>query len=61
MVAGLAVTIGWYLAGNPWVIEAVPGYLSCLVVMVVISLLTSHSPDEQVKAAYFESLETGEQ
>jgi SSS family solute:Na+ symporter len=56
MLTGGVMTIGWYLAGNPFVMEAVPGYLACLVVMIPASLLTSHAPDEQVKAAYFEEL-----
>ncbi|MBU0517047.1 MAG: sodium:solute symporter family protein [Proteobacteria bacterium] len=58
MIAGGVVTVGWHLAGNPGVMEAVPGYLSCLVALVAVSLLTAHAPDEQVKAAYFEPLET---
>ena len=60
MITGAVVNVVWYLAGNPWVMEAIPAYLSCLVVMVVVSLLTEHAPDEQVKAAYFEALETDE-
>ncbi|MCF8043416.1 MAG: sodium:solute symporter family protein [Desulfarculaceae bacterium] len=57
MIAGGAVTICWHLAGNPYVMGAVPGYLSSLAVLVVTSLLTRHSPGEQVKAAYFHPLE----
>ncbi|MCK4245545.1 MAG: sodium:solute symporter family protein, partial [Candidatus Omnitrophica bacterium] len=57
MVAGGVVTLVWHLAGNPVVIKAVAGYASALVALVVVSLLTSHSPDEQVKAAYFEHLD----
>ncbi len=53
MIAGVVVTIGWNMAGNPLVMQAVPGYLSSLVVMIVVSLLTSHAADEQVKALYF--------
>lgn len=56
MLAGCLITVGWYMAGNSWVIEAVAGYLASLVVLVVVSLLTSHAPDEQVKAVYFEPL-----
>lgn len=56
MVAGIVVTLLWDKLGNPYVIEAVAGYISSLVVLLLVSLLTSHSPDEQVKAAYFEPL-----
>lgn len=57
MIAGPVVTAGWYLAGNPWIMEAVPGYLASLIGVVVGSLLTRHAPDEQVKAIYFEDLD----
>jgi len=53
MVTGVVVTIGWNIAGNPFVIQAVPGYLSSLVATVVVSLLTSHAADEQIGALYF--------
>ena len=53
MIAGVVVTIGWHVAGNPFVMQAVPGYISSLVVMVLVSLLTSHAADEQVRALYF--------
>ncbi len=53
MIAGVVVTIGWNMAENPFVMQAVPGYLSSLVVMIVVSLLTSHAADEHVKALYF--------
>jgi len=60
MIVGGVVTIVWHIAGNPWIMQAVPGYLSCLVALVLVSLLTSHAPDEQVKAAYFEPLDVKE-
>lgn len=53
MIAGVVVTIAWNIAGNPLVMQAVPGYISSLVVMIVVSLLTSHAADEQVRALYF--------
>ena len=53
MIAGVVVTIGWNMAGNPLVMQAVPGYISSLVVTVLVSRLTSHAADEQVKALYF--------
>lgn len=56
MVAGIVITLLWDKLGNPYVIEAVAGYISSLVVLLLVSLLTSHSPDEKVKAAYFEPL-----
>ena len=61
MAAGGLITMGWYMAGNPGgIIEAVPGYLSSLIVLIIVSLLTEHAPDEQVKAAYFEELDTSD-
>lgn len=60
MLAGGLVTVGWSAAGNPWMPEAVPGYLASLFVLVVVSLLTRHAPDEQVRAAYFEPLDVEE-
>lgn len=59
-LAGCLVTVGWYMAGNPWIIEAVAGYLVSLVVLVVVSLLSSHAPNEQIKAVYFEALDVSE-
>jgi SSS family solute:Na+ symporter len=52
MITGVLVTVGWNIAGNPFVIQAVPGYLSSLVAIIVVSLLTSHAADEQVEALY---------
>lgn len=60
MVAGITVTLFWDVLGNPYIIEGVAGYVSSLLVLIAVSLLTSHSPDEQVKAAYFEPLKTEE-
>ena len=57
MLAGGAVTLAWSLAGNPWVMEAVPGYLSSLTTVVLVSLLTRHASDEQIKAVFFEDLD----
>ena len=53
MIVGVVVTIGWHVAGNPFVMQAVPGYLSSLVVIIVVSLLTSHAADEKTKPLYF--------
>lgn len=60
MLAGCLITVGWHMAGSPWIIEAVAGYLASLVVLVVVSLLSSHAPDEQIKAVYFEPLDVKE-
>ncbi|MCE5242231.1 MAG: sodium:solute symporter family protein [Syntrophobacteraceae bacterium] len=57
MLSGSLVTVLWHLAGSPWIFEAVPGYITSLVVLVGVSLCTRHAPDEQVKAAYFEELD----
>ncbi len=51
----LMMSIGVYY-GSPYVPEAVAGYVSSLLVLVAVSLATGHSPDEQVKAAYFDPL-----
>ena len=56
MVTGVVVTLLWDKMGNPYVIEAVAGYISSLVVLLLVSCITSHAPDEQVKAAYFSPL-----
>ena len=56
MTAGLVITIGWRLIGSPWIMEAVFGYLACLIVMVVVSLLTQHAPDEKPAGLYYDSL-----
>jgi SSS family solute:Na+ symporter len=56
MIAGGLVTYVWEKLENPFVIEAVAGYLASLAVLVVVSFLTKHAADEQVKAAYFEPL-----
>lgn len=57
MIAGVVVTAGWYIAGTPWVMEAVPGYLASFAAVTIGSLLTRHAPDEQVRAVYFEDLD----
>jgi SSS family solute:Na+ symporter len=57
MIAGISVTVGWYILGNPYGIEGVAGYGASLVTLILVSLMTDHAPDEQVKAAYFEPLE----
>lgn len=56
MITGITVTIAWDILGSPYVIEAVAGYVSSLFVLLAVSLVTAHSPDEQVTAAYFEPL-----
>lgn len=56
MVAGIVITLLWDMIGSPYVIEGVAGYVASLLVLVVVSFMTSHSPDEQVTAAYFEPL-----
>jgi SSS family solute:Na+ symporter len=56
MVTGVVITLLWDTMENPYVIEAVAGYISSFVVLLVVSFLTSHALDEQVKAAYTEPL-----
>lgn len=59
MVSGALVTVGWNMAGNPLgIIDGVAGYVASLFFLIVVSLATKHSPDEQVVAAYFYQLDT---
>lgn len=52
-VGALAATLLWRIAGQPFGIhEIAPGLVASAVLLVVVSLLTSHSRDEQV-TAYF--------
>lgn len=52
-VGALAATLLWRLAGQPFGLhEIAPGLVASAVLLVVVSLLTSHSRDEQV-TAYF--------
>jgi solute:Na+ symporter, SSS family len=58
MVLGLAVTIGWEMAGNPYGLpEIVPGYLAGFLALILGSLLSKHAPGEQVKAIWRDGLE----
>ncbi len=59
LVAGRKVgfwnTVGTIVATSCGAVTFI-GFVSCLVVMIVVSLMTKHASDEQVKAAYFEDL-----
>ncbi len=57
MISGGLVTFLWHLAGITFVMEALAGYGISLLTTVVFSLLSSHAPDEQVKAPFFEELD----
>lgn len=54
VIGSLAVAIIWTITGNPFGIhEIAPGLLSSIVLLVVVSLFTKHSSDEQVEAYFF--------
>lgn len=59
MMAGLLTSIlffCFYSTQSIW--PSVWGYACCLVVTITVSLLTSHAADEQVKAVFFQDLDT---
>lgn len=52
-IGALVVSLGWRLAGTPFGIhEIAPGLLASIVLLIVVSLATSHSEEETV-TAYF--------
>jgi SSS family solute:Na+ symporter len=53
MILGVLVTIIWEIADNPLGMQAIPGYIASLVAIIVVSLFTSHAPEEKVEALYF--------
>ena len=57
MLAGGLVTLVWHLLSDPFLLEAVAGYLSSLAATLAVSLLTRHAPDEQIKAIFFEDID----
>lgn len=59
MILAMVVTLLWpYLGVN--LDPVFPGMLTCLVALVVVSLATSHSPEECPRAVYWEDLPTAE-
>lgn len=59
MVAGLLTSIIFFLCySTQSVWPSVSGYACSLVVTITVSVLTSHADDEQVKAVFFQSLDT---
>lgn len=53
-VVSLLFAIAWKLIGNPFGLhEIVPGIMVSFLVLVIVSLLTKHSEDEEVIAYYF--------
>jgi SSS family solute:Na+ symporter len=60
MISGGLVTILWYLAGNPLVMESLAGYTASLTATLVFSLLSAHAADEQVRAPFFQELDVTE-
>ncbi len=55
MVVACAVTLLWPLLGTD-IDEVFPGFIASLVLLVGVSLATSHSAAENVKAVYWEDL-----
>lgn len=51
MLAGGGSAVAWAIADNPWNLDIAPSYMGWLVglpVLVIVSLLTDHSPDEDI-------------
>lgn len=59
MAAGGLITVGLSVAGYDYH-TAIYGYAGSLLVLVSVSLMTRHADDEQVRAAFFEPLETAD-
>ncbi|MFD2629640.1 sodium:solute symporter family protein [Oceanobacillus kapialis] len=54
VIGSLVVAVAWSLLGKPFGLhEIIPGMLASFTILVVVSLLTKHSSDEQVKAYFF--------
>lgn len=55
LIASLIVTTVWNFMGQPFgVHEIAPGLITSFAVLIVVSLLTTHSEDEVVTAYYFD-------
>ncbi len=59
MLSAIAVTVIWPFLGTG-IDPVFPGMLVCLVAIVVVSLMTRHSPNECPRAVYWEDLPTAE-
>ncbi|KKB36184.1 sodium:solute symporter family protein [Bacillus thermotolerans] len=55
MLAGAAATIIWPFFGTG-LDEVVPGFIASLSALIIVTLLTKHSPKESVKAVFWEDL-----
>ncbi|MEC5423367.1 sodium:solute symporter family protein [Virgibacillus sp. C22-A2] len=54
VVGSLLVAIIWTVAGNPFGLhEIAPGLLASIILLIVVSLATNHSSEEQVEAYFF--------
>ncbi|WP_404458836.1 sodium:solute symporter [Oceanobacillus kapialis] len=54
VIGSLVVAVAWSLLRKPFGLhEIIPGMLASFTILVVVSLLTKHSSDEQVKAYFF--------
>lgn len=60
MISGGLVTFLWHIAGPDFIMDAVAGYGISLFSTVLVSLLSRHAPDEQVRALFFEELDVRE-
>ena len=59
-VGSVAVALAWNLAGQPFgVHEIAPGLVTSAVLLGAVSILTSHSPDEEV-VAYYQAFKRGD-
>lgn len=59
MLSAIVVTVIWPLVGTG-IDPVIPGMLTCLIVLVVVSTMTRHSPQECPRAVYWEDLPTAE-
>lgn len=54
IIGSLVVTLAWNLAGKPFGIhEILPGLITSFILLVVVSLLTKHSQEEEVVSYYY--------
>jgi SSS family solute:Na+ symporter len=58
MVAGLLTTMVLYFYSGQSIWPSAWGYACSLAVTIAVSILTAHADDEQVKALYFQMLDT---
>lgn len=57
MLGGLVITLIWQYLNTP-IDQTIAGFLVSFVLLVVVSLATQHDSEEQVKAVYWETLDS---